>query len=315
MRHVGTTLVQTEGEEEVNQPTPIVSAYVDNASGMWEKVFNATPEVNFQWQFLLADLIDGGATVRQDDRTHEPRDRDTLEILGHQLVIPMTQPLITVKSRKLGYRFACAEAAAILAGDNRVSTIAPYSKAITEFSDDGFTFNGHYGVKYVEQVGWVASALKRDLATRQAVMNVWRERPIPSRDIPCTLSLQWLVRDNLLNCVATMRSSDAWLGVPYDAMVFSMMSAHLALVLRKFHGVVVELGALIWTAGSRHLYRRDLADAEVVRCDAEVAFEYEGIDLDEFDHPDELVYCLGDRARMNYQDQYRWLREMEILSK
>ena len=57
------------------------------------------------------------------------------------------------------------------------------------------------------------------------IINIWRENPRSSKDIPCTLSLQFFLReasDQLwLHTIATMRSNDAWLGVPYDTFNFN----------------------------------------------------------------------------------------------
>ena len=254
---------------------------------------------NRAWLETIVHVMEDGLELRQEDRVHAPRDATTKELICHTVSVPMDAPLVTIAQRKLDYRFACAEVASILQGDNRTATIAPYAKHITNFSDDGYTLAGHYGIKYYDQVSWIAQALKNDNATRQAVMNIWRERPHNTRDVPCTLSLQWLIRDGQLHCVSTMRSSDVWSGFPYDLHTFSAMSAHLALVLKACLGVEVELGWLHNTAGSRHLYKRDwLAALECLDPEkSTVAFEYAPLDLRQFDHPDELVNHYWDLAR------------------
>jgi hypothetical protein len=85
---------------------------------------------NMIWQGLMQNILDNGKTVK-------PRGLETKEILGCRTVIPMDYPVVTIKNRKLGYKFMAAEAAWILSGDNRVATIEPYAKAIKQFSDDG----------------------------------------------------------------------------------------------------------------------------------------------------------------------------------
>jgi thymidylate synthase len=186
-----------------------------------------------------------------------PRGMKVYEVVGYKSTLDMNRPIIFNKKRKLGYKFMAAEAAWILSGDDKVSTIAPYSKDISQFSDDGEKFFGAYGPKVVDQLGYTIAKLVEDRDTRQAVVNIWRESPPESRDIPCTLSLQWLVRNSELHCVATMRSSDLWLGHPYDVFNFSAISFYILLWLRK-NNIQVNLGDLHLTAGSKHIYERNV---------------------------------------------------------
>lgn len=148
-----------------------------------------------------------------------------------------------------------------------METIKPYSKQIERFSDDSVYFAGAYGPKVVEQLTYVVNQIHADLHTRQAVINIWRERPAQSKDIPCTLSLQFLTRDGRLNCVATMRSSDIWLGWVYDIFNFSMISAYIRELLiqrdpDKWNHLV--LGELTLTAGSQHLYDSEWDKAQAI---------------------------------------------------
>ena len=80
--------------------------------------------------------------------TSFPRGNEVKELLGFQTRTDLNDPILTIKARKLGYKFLAAEAAWILSGENRVATIAPYSKIISSFSDDGLTFHGAYGPRF-----------------------------------------------------------------------------------------------------------------------------------------------------------------------
>ena len=207
-----------------------------------------------QWQRLLHDVMAYG---------HEssPRGQKTKELLGYKSMIDMTQPVITIKERKLGYKFMAAEAAWIMSGDNRVATISPYSKAISGFSDDGILFFGAYGPRIRDQLGHVLASLSNDRDSRQAVITIWRTNPRPSRDIPCTISCQFMIRGDKLHCFMNMRSSDVWLGVPYDWFNFSMLSLGVCLLLRE-KGVNVTPGTLHFYAASQHVYEPNFAGAE-----------------------------------------------------
>jgi thymidylate synthase len=71
----------------------------------------------------------------------------------------------------------------------------------------------------------------------------------------------------LLHAVVTMRSSDVWLGLPYDTVNLSLLTMGLAGELD------LEPGSLIFNLGSSHLYDRDrekagkvLAQPELLSC-------------------------------------------------
>lgn len=214
--------------------------------------------VNSVWINTLRHLV-------QDGKLAEPRNKKCRELLGWQTVVDMNMPVMSIAARKLSYKFMAAEAAWILSGDNRVSTIKKHAPRITEFSDDGLTFHGAYGPKVIDQIPYVAHALSQDRESRQAVINIWRERPVPTKDVPCTVSLQFMIRDNRLHCFDTMRSSDIWLGWPYDVFNMSMISRYILLYLKNIdldaYESTTELGNLYLTAGSMHLYEENVQQA------------------------------------------------------
>jgi thymidylate synthase len=206
--------------------------------------------MNKVWESQVRRLL----SPNEVQYTTAPRGMKTYERIAQQLVIDMEQPVLTVRARKLGYKFMAAEAHWIMTGDNRVATIVPYSKEISQYSDDGVTYFGAYGPKFEQQIFHVVQTLTMDRDSRQAVINIWRESPPASKDIPCTLSLQWLIRNNALHCIATMRSSDIHKGLPYDVFNFSMLSQYVRLALKENGVSSVVMGSLTMQLGSSHLY-------------------------------------------------------------
>lgn len=208
-------------------------------------------DADIQWINDLSNVINMGIKSA-------PRGMGIYELIGYTSHVKMWNPIIFNPNRKLGYRFMAAEAAWILSGRDDVKSISPYSKDISNFSDDGEVFFGAYGPKIVNQIRYVIDTLVGDPDSRQAVITIWRENPKKSKDIPCTVSLQWLVRNGEIHCVANMRSSDLWLGHPYDIFNFSAVSFYIMLHLNMIHGMNLKLGNLILHAGSKHIYERNV---------------------------------------------------------
>lgn len=184
-------------------------------------------------------------------RVVAPRGRKTWELPMHTIRVDTRKPVLRVPERKINYRFMAAEAHWILSGDDRVETIRPYNSQIEKFSDDGQRFFGAYGPKIVDQLPYVIDKLLEDNDSRQAGLTIWREKPGPSKDIPCTVAIFFNIRDGRVNTNVFMRSSDIWLGIPYDVFNFSMLT-HL--VCCRLSKLMVTPGTLYLTAASSHLY-------------------------------------------------------------
>lgn len=210
------------------------------------------------WLDTLNDILTNGDLVA-------PRGKLTKEIPQRTITVNMRKPVLRVPDRSLNYKFMAAEAFWILSGDDRVETIAPYNSRIADFSDDGARFFGAYGPKIQAQLPYIIEKLNADADSRQAGLTIWRECPPQTKDVPCTVAIFFNIRNRLLNAHVFMRSSDAWLGVPYDVFNFSMLS-HLVCGLLNEHRSMADAvspGLLFLTAASSHLYETDWDDAKL----------------------------------------------------
>jgi len=211
----------------------------------------ATDEWRQHVKEIILDIEPGSDPVN-------PRGMPSWETRAKSIQISMETPIVLCKIRKLNYRFMFGEAYWILSGSNDLKGVQEHMQRIADYSDNGRTLAGAYGPHVVRQLQYVKRALLNDRSTRQAVLTIWQERPEPSKDIPCTLSMQFMIRQNELHCVTSMRSSDAYLGLPYDLFVFSCIAARV----RDMLGIKgLKLGELTVFAGSSHIYKRDFGKA------------------------------------------------------
>lgn len=223
-------------------------------------MLNESVPGDLAWRKRLNDILQRGTAV-------SPRGMQTLELLHPEpLLIDLSKPVVTTRSRKLNYRFMAAEALWILSGDNKLAPLQRFIKSYDRFSDDGETLTGAYGPMVVPQLDYVLRALLNDRDTRQAVLTIWRPNPAPSRDIPCTIAMNFSIRDNKLYQHVFMRSSDAWLGVPYDMFSFSMVGVYVACRYNSLcnPGDYVDLGHLAISMTSSHLYEQHWGAAQLL---------------------------------------------------
>jgi thymidylate synthase len=186
--------------------------------------------------------------------------------------------------RKISPSYAAAELLWYLSGTNNTTGLQEYAPQYKRFCDDGVHAYGAYGHRMYgfaanytsleerETINaltngphWrppglletVMAALENKPETRQAVVSLWHPQDLvrawagDKKDLPCTLSLQFLLRNGKLNLIVTMRSNDVWLGLPYDAWAWCSIQQLVATALG------VELGWYQHQAGSMHVYERN----------------------------------------------------------
>lgn len=183
-----------------------------------------------------------------------PRGLETFELRG--VTVEVTNPRLAVPSGtrpKLKNAIGCAETVHLLGGLSDAAQLLSIVSAWSNYIVDGQQ-PGAYGPRIANQLESIIKLLARDSDTRQAVALIWHQTELgqPSPDVPCTVNLQWFVRNGALEMQTTMRSQDIFLGVPYDYWMFTNLQAALA------HCLGLELGSYRHVVGSLHAYARDL---------------------------------------------------------
>ena len=187
----------------------------------------------------------------------------TKEITG--VVLELTNPRARLsRTESRGKLFSCiGELCWYLKGTNRTAFILHYIKAYKKFSERGVVFGG-YGPrlfkpwKGVLQFENVIRLLKARPTSRQAVLQLFDAADLskPHKDVPCTCTLQLLIRRSKLDMIVYMRSNDVITGLPHDIFCFTMLQEIAARTLS------VELGTYKHCVGSLHLYDADVPKAK-----------------------------------------------------
>lgn len=188
-----------------------------------------------------------------------PHVGNTREILNAKIqIMDVSNSIVSIRDISIEYLFG--ELLWYFTGHNDLEFISKFSSFWNHLSDDGETCNSAYGHIIFEKHGFnqlakVIELLKQDPTSRRAVINinVPNEHVIETKDEPCTVSIQFLVRDNKVHCTVYMRSNDIWFGFPYDVVFFTELQR---IVAENLHA---ELGIYTHLAGSLHMYDRDEA--------------------------------------------------------
>jgi thymidylate synthase len=158
--------------------------------------------------------------------------------------------------RKLNLAIAAAEALQIIAGVTDPDLMVRIQPRFGSYLDGG-VMHGAYGPRLRWQLNDVQGILLNDPSSRQAVVSIWdsnydKSLPDAPRDLPCTVFLQFLFRDNKLELHTHMRSNDVVMGVSYDFFMFTQLQLTMAKLM------AVEAGPYHHHATSLHIYQRDV---------------------------------------------------------
>lgn len=203
--------------------------------------------------------------VKREIEIQDSRDGEVVWecINAHMIIKDPTRNLSHNKIRNMSIKYAIGELLWYEAATDKLKPIQRYTKGWDRMSDDGERVNSNYGYlikKYYgfDQLDMCYKMLAADPNSRQAIMHY--KPPIDfftykSKDIPCTISQQFFIRDNKLHTIVTMRSNDIWNGVPYDIFFFTCNQIKLAMMLN------VDIGIYTHNSGSLHMYKRDYETA------------------------------------------------------
>jgi thymidylate synthase len=183
-----------------------------------------------------------------------PSKGNTVEEQG--VVLELTSPRARLsRASEKGHVFSClGELFWYISCKQDLASIQYYIPRYDEYAEPDGTIWGAYGPRIFggerSQYEVVRDLLRERPATRKAVVQLYDSEDIlePYEDVPCTCTLQFLVRDGFLNLVVHMRSNDVFMGFPHDVFAFTMIQEILA------NDLGVTLGSYKHMVGSFHLY-------------------------------------------------------------
>lgn len=225
-------------------------------------------------------------TVYQRGTINQPRGMKVYD--AGFTVLKITQPMMpqlpVQTGRGVNLDIAAIEALQLITGEDRgdlVLKIAPQFERYTNVNpevEEGEAryFHGNYGGRmnvsclhdcdgkrrHFSWLECVVQKIKNDRDTRQAVINIWqneRDNKPGMNDYPCTVALIFRIFRGRLDMHVTMRSNDAWKGLPYD--VFQFNQAHWTVA----NMLSVPLGSYYHVATSMHIYDEDTPKIGKVR--------------------------------------------------
>lgn len=172
--------------------------------------------------------------------------------------------------RKTWPKTAAAEIAWFLQGRKDIDFIRSYAPIWDKFvEEDGQTVEAAYGYRWRnhfgrDQIDDAIKALVSNKTDRRVFISAWDPAMdglgVPSKNVPCPVGFTLSITDNKLNSTLLIRSSDVFVGLPYDVMGHALlMTAIMASIRHEGAGLIpLQLGKMHVTLAHPHLYEPHL---------------------------------------------------------
>ena len=216
---------------------------------------------------LLTDVLENGAV--KGDRTGT----GTISVFGRQYRHDLSKgfPLLTTK--KLHFKSIVNELIWFLGGDTNVKWLNENGVKIwNEWATEEGDLGPVYGKQWtawptkdggtINQIDYVVNALKTNPNSRRILFHGWNVEYLPDEKVspqenarqgkmalpPCHLLYQFYVVDNKLSAHLFIRSSDSFLGLPYNTASLACLTHMLA------QQCDLDVGEIVISLSDVHIY-------------------------------------------------------------
>ena len=183
-------------------------------------------------------------------------DSKAIELLNQSITIDdVCQINIYNPKRKFNVRYALLEFMWYLSMDPGVGNIGKAASIWKDIADsDGFVHSNYGGCLHR---GWdrVVAELVRFPDSRRAVIALNQpDTDYGMKDVPCTMFVQFFIREGQLHMIWNMRSSDFAFGFCNDVAVGMLFMQMMKNELEVWNNHFVDLGSFTYNATSFHCY-------------------------------------------------------------
>ncbi len=261
--------------------------------------------LNASFQECLKELLDHGLET-------QPRGEKVKEILNYSIVLndPRNR-IVTFTDRKTSMRYLLGEFIWYLSGSPSVQDINLYSRFWEAIAKEDGTVNSNYGTRIFghsklypyNQWNKAKELLQKDKDSRQAIIRINHadDYTYANKDVPCTLTLQFFIRNNKLNLIVNMRSNDIWRGYCNDQFQFTMLQELMMLEMRE-HYPDLQLGTYYHNAASMHIYEMHFEQAKKI---------VETGEVQEFYMPEMQIEADTVQNLIQFEKTWRILQDMD----
>ena len=206
---------------------------------------------------LLRDVLENG--VYKGDRTGT----GTYSVFSRTLRYDLQEGFPLVTTKKVHFKSVVHELLWFLSGDTNTKYLTDNGVRIwNEWADDNGDLGKIYGYQWrnfggVDQIKEIIYSIKNNPDSRRHIVNAWNVGELHEMALPpCHLFFQFYVNEGRLSCQFYMRSSDVFLGLPFNIASYALLTHMVALECG------LQVGELVYVGCDVHLYSNHTEQAK-----------------------------------------------------
>jgi thymidylate synthase len=216
-----------------------------------------------QYHELLERILADG--VKKTDRTGT----GTLSVFGHQMRFNLADGFPMVTTKKLHLKSIIHELLWFLNGDTNIKYLNDNGVRIwDEWADANGELGPVYGQQWrswpapdgqaIDQMAKVIDMIRRSPDSRRLIVSAWNPADVDKMALPpCHCLFQFYVADGKLSCQLYQRSTDTFLGLPFNIASYALLTLMMAQVTG------LKPGDFVHTSGDTHLYLNHIEQAQL----------------------------------------------------
>ena len=216
----------------------------------------------YEYLKLLIEILKNGQTKPTRGIHH------IKSVFGYQLRFDLRQgfPLLTTK--KMPFKILLHELLWFVSGSSNIKYLQDHKIHYwDEFADKDLNLGPVYGVQWrrwldhagqpIDQLQWAIDQIKNNPNSKAIIVSAWNTADLDEMRLPpCHTLFQFDVTKGKLRMQLYQRSSDVFLGLPFNIAQYAMLLEMVA------HLTGLEARELIISVGSAHLYQNQIEPAK-----------------------------------------------------
>ncbi len=211
-----------------------------------------------QYLALARHILEKG--VQKTDRTGT----GTISVFGYQMRFDLQEGFPLVTTKKLHLRSIIYELLWFLKGETNIKYLKDNKVTIwDEWADENGDLGPVYGYQWrswpgrdgekIDQISKVIDQIKKKPDSRRHIVSAWNPADVDHMALPpCHAMFQFYVAENKLSCMLTQRSTDFFLGLPFNIASYALLTHMVA------QQCDLEAGDFVWSGGDTHIYNNHI---------------------------------------------------------
>lgn len=219
-----------------------------------------------QYQELVTDILFNG--VNKSDRTGV----GTRSVFCRQLRFNLKAGFPLVTTKEVNFKAVVEELRWFLRGDTNIKSLNRRGVRIwDQWADSNGDLGPIYGeqwrnwmgfdlnndrIQTIDQISTLIENIRKDPNDRAHIVSAWNVTDLPAMKLrPCHILFQCYVAEGRLSLNFYMRSSDVFLGLPFNIASYALLTHMIA------QQCDLDVGELIYSGADVHLYSNHMEQA------------------------------------------------------